>query len=523
MKKLTQIFILLFLIWNITPMKAQKYYDQQWKKISENYKKGTYKSNLPLILDIQKRAISEDNAIQLIKSLKAELSVTDLTEDDTQNDTASQFFKKLQSFDQKLKGEQKLVFQVLLGDFFQDYYDENQWKINQRTNVNTGEKQDFSQIETWSKLDFKNYFAQHFAEISKQDAALQKIAVSKYAEIFDGVEDIAYFPSFFDYKSMQYVDYLQSNYYFTKNELKENQPKILGIYDALIAKNSGNAQLYFKHQKLNDDCAFTNCKNKQEQLISLYNSATEGDYKVLIAQEIISSLQGEQKFDEALSWIEKVKKAYPKSKFLENIKNQENQIKQPFVNIKFETSTLPNQPIHLVAEYKNTSQFSLNIYEVKSDYQGFLKYIYNSWNKDYFSQLKKTLVKKETFPLKNFKDYTSHKTSLEIAPLPSGIYVGEYLVDGNVQDHFYFIATNSRIIFKNKSDQQIFENELQLVLRNNGKILPKENLEFYEYVAQQNVEKSAELQMLKLVLKFQKMIKNAIIAMFWCVNLLPMM
>ena len=480
MKKLTQIFILLFLIWNITPMKAQKYYDQQWKKISENYKKGTYKSNLPLILDIQKRAISEDNAIQLIKSLKAELSVTDLTEDDTQNDTASQFFKKLQSFDQKLKGEQKLVFQVLLGDFFQDYYDENQWEINQRTNVNTGEKQDFSQIETWSKLDFKNYFAQHFAEISKQDAALQKITISKYAEIFDEVEDIVYFPSFFDYKSMQYIDYLQNSDYFTKNELKENQPKILGIYDALIAKNSGNAQLYFKHQKLNDDCAFTNCKNKQEQLISLYNSATEGDYKVLIAQEIISSLQGEQKFEEALSWIEKVKKAYPKSKFLENIKNQENQIKQPFVNIKFETSTLPNQPIHLVAEYKNTSQFSLNIYEVKSDYQGFLKYIYNSWNKDYFSQLKKTLVKKETFPLKNFKDYTSHKTSLEIAPLPSGIYVGEYLVDGNVQDHFYFIATNSRIIFKSKSDQQIFENELQLVLRNNGKILPKENLEFYE-------------------------------------------
>jgi len=471
-------------------MKAQKYYDQQWKKISENYKKGTYKSNLPLILDIQKRAVSEDNAIQLIKSLKAELSVTDLTEDDTQNDTASQFFKKLQSFDQKLKGEQKLVFQVLLGDFFQDFYDENQWKINQRTNVNTGEKQDFSQIETWSKLDFKNYFAQHFSEISKQDTALQKIAISNYVEIFDGVEDISYFPSFFDYKSMQYIDYLQNSDYFTKNELKENQPKILGIYDALIIKNSGNAQLYFKHQKLNDDCAFTNCKNKQEQLISLYNSATEGDYKVLIAQEIISSLQGEQKFEEALSWIEKVKKAFPKSKFLENIKNQENQIKQPFVNIKFETSTLPNQPIHLIAEYKNTSQFSFNIYEVKSDYQGFLKYIYNSWNKDYFSQLKKTLVKKETFPLKNFKDYTSHKTSLEIAPLPSGIYVGEYLVDGNVQDHFYFIATNSRIIFKNKSDQQIFENELQLVLRNNGKILPKENLEFYEYVAQQNVEKS---------------------------------
>lgn len=56
-------------------------------------------------------------------------------------------------------------------------------KINQGAD-NTGEKQDFSQIETWSKLDFKNYFAQHFAEILRnKDAALQKITISKYAEI----------------------------------------------------------------------------------------------------------------------------------------------------------------------------------------------------------------------------------------------------------------------------------------------------------------------------------------------------
>jgi hypothetical protein len=98
-------------------MKAQTYYDTQWKKIAENYSKGTYKSNLPLILEIQNRAIKEDNAIQLIKSLKAEFSIANLTNDDTKNDAASQFFKKLQSFDQKLKGENKLVYQVLLGDF----------------------------------------------------------------------------------------------------------------------------------------------------------------------------------------------------------------------------------------------------------------------------------------------------------------------------------------------------------------------------------------------------------------------
>jgi hypothetical protein len=65
----------------------------------------------------------------------------------------------------------KLVYQVLLGDFFKDYYEQNDWKINQRTNINTSSTiagQDFSKIETWSKLDFKNFFNQHFSQLEKQ-------------------------------------------------------------------------------------------------------------------------------------------------------------------------------------------------------------------------------------------------------------------------------------------------------------------------------------------------------------------
>ena len=62
MKKLTQIFILLFLIWNITPMKAQKYYDQQWKKISENYKvKDTHQPTI--ILTESEKYSTTDNCI----------------------------------------------------------------------------------------------------------------------------------------------------------------------------------------------------------------------------------------------------------------------------------------------------------------------------------------------------------------------------------------------------------------------------------------------------------------------------
>jgi hypothetical protein len=136
----------------------------------------------------------------------------------------------------------------------------------------------------------------------------------------------------------------------------------------------------------------------------------------------------------------------------------------------------------LVASHKNASEFSLNIYEVKSDYQGFMKYISNSWQKENFVNLKKTLVRKESYNLPTIKDYKMHKTSVELKPLPSGIYVGEYLVEGKVQGNFYFIASQSRIIYQNKNDNQSVKNELKLVNRDNGKILPKEDLEFYEFV-----------------------------------------
>lgn len=478
------------------PVFGQKYYDQQWKKVAENYQKGGYKTNLPIILEIQNRAMKEDNAMQLIRSLKAEFSIVNTTEDDTKNDASTKFFKKLATFDSKLQGEEKLVYQVLLGEFFTDYYDQNSWEINERTNLNQnlskGEGSN-ADIETWSKSEFKNYLQNHYNELEKKSTELMKISMSKYKEIFESTENIDYFPTLFDWKSVNYMDFLKEEDYFTKNELKENQSKITKIYEDLIASNSGNPKLYFSKEKLNNNCEFTHCKNEQEQLINLYNSFAEGDYKVIIVQNIIQNLQQKKEFVEALSWADKVKSAYPKSKFLENIKNLENQIKQPFVTIKFEPTTLANQPIHLVAEYKNCKQFSLNLYEVKSDYQGFMKYVYNSWDKENFANLKKNLVKKETFALQDLKDYKTHQSSLEIAPLPSGIYVGEYVVEGNVAETFYFIASQSRIIFQQKvENRQPTKNDnlFKLVNRDNGKFITNENIEIYEFLDNEKINKS---------------------------------
>lgn len=481
MRNISKIFtFLFFLLLMMTPLFGQNYYDTQWKKIQNNSNQGLYKSNLPIILEIQNQAMKDNNAVQLIRSLKAEFSIVNRTRDDAKNDAASQFFKKLEGLEQNLNGEEKLVYQVLLGEFFNDYYRSNQWKINQRTNISS---QDFSQIETWSKLDFKNYLNLHFLKLEKESQALKNIPMSKYKSIFEETQDLEYFPALFEWNSVQYIDFLKHTGLFTPNEIKINHSKIISVNDELIAKNSGNSKLYFQHQKLLYDCDFNNCKDKLKQLQALESSSHEGDYKLMIIEDIIDELTREGKQKEAMIWVENAKKQYPKSPFLANIKNRESQITVPTLVIKYETHTQPEKPIHLVAEHKNVDEFSLNIYEVKNNEEGFLKYVQNQYQKSNFTELKKTLVRRENFTLQNLKDFKSYKTALEIKPLPSGIYVAEYVVENAVQENFWFIVTNSRIIFENKDVRNSAKNLLKLVDRENGKAIANETLVFNEYVS----------------------------------------
>ena len=317
---------------------------------------------------------------------------------------------------------------------------------------------------------------------------MQNIDLKKFKPIFENSEYIVYFPTLFDWNAVKQIDFLKNSTLFTPNERKVNQTKISSIYDELIAKNTGNSKLYFQHKKVTDECDFNNCKNEIQQLENIVNNNVSGDYKVLIIDDIVNHLKEKNQFSEALVWTEKAKQFYPKSEFLNNIKNQENEIKNPSVTIHFENITQSNKPIHLVAEHKNADEFSINLYSVKSDYQLFMKFLMNKWDGKRFALLNKSLVKKLNFQLNNPKDFKTYRTSLELENLPSGIYVGEYFVGNSEKQTFWFIASNSRVIFNKKNLNS--DNQLRLVDRENGKALPNEKLEFYEFSNGETVTKT---------------------------------
>lgn len=492
MKRFSKIFLLLLLLLSYSGAFAQKYYDEQWKKVDENSKKGTFKTNLPIVLDIQKQAMKDNNALELIRSLKAEFSIANTVSDIEQNDSSSKFFSKLQSTESKLKGEGKLVFDVLMNSFFLDYYAMNSWEIDERTSIST---EDLSQIETWSRLDFKNYLTKNFQKLDQQKSEMEKIPLKRYQEIFSDTKNIEYFPTLMDWYALKKKSFLSDSELFTKNELSENQAKINAIFDELITQNTGNSKLYFMNEKINSNCNYTLCKDRLQQLQNLLLTKTEGDYKVLIMSQIVEELIGKKKQSDALAIISQAKKQYPESPFIENIKNQENQIINPVLKLSYEQQTQNNMPIHFVADYKNISEFSLTIYEVKDNFSQFLQYSNNN-STDAFRQIKKNLVRKEVYRLNAPQDYQSHKTSLEIKPLPSGIYIAEYSIAGvdpketDSSQNLYFLVSGNKIIYQNKSETNQLLNELKLVSSESGKTIAGENLSFYEFVSDKSLNKT---------------------------------
>src|ERR1700750_1600969 len=102
MKNISKYVLLFFTFFSIF-FSAQKFYEEQWLRVAEGYRNGEFKSNLPLILEIQKRAIKEKKATEIIKSLKAEFAIYKETQDDPKNDYASVFFSKITNTEKELK------------------------------------------------------------------------------------------------------------------------------------------------------------------------------------------------------------------------------------------------------------------------------------------------------------------------------------------------------------------------------------------------------------------------------------
>lgn len=421
--------------------------------------------------------MKNNDVIQLILSLRNEFAILHYKEDDDQNNTTSGFFQKIQDSGESLDGDEKVLYDILKETFIVDYYNANSWKMR----MTDMDSQDVSQIETWTQLDFKNYISESFRKNNDKESELKKISLEKYIKLFRNQDqDIAYYNTLWEWYLMKKISFLSDTDFFMKHELKENQTEINTIYEQLIAENDGNAKLYFMHQKLLYNSSSTNCKDKPEELQALLESDHDGDYKVLIMRDLMTIYTNDDKQNEALAIADQAKNKFPDSSFLQEIRYKADQLTNPSLGIHFEEQTQSSIPIHIVAEYRNISDFELNIYEVYGGFNSFLEHTQDYYAKDtFYDKIEKKLIKKEYYRLPDSENYEEQKTSLEIQPLPSGIYIAEFFLkeenDNHTRKNFFFTVSDHKVIYYQK-DSEDFPTAFKLVNSENGKPVPDEDI-----------------------------------------------
>ncbi|WP_428069308.1 alpha-2-macroglobulin family protein [Chryseobacterium gambrini] len=434
----------------------------------------------------------EANVVQLIISLRNEFAGIHYARyfEDNENNRISHFLQKVHDSVESLQGEEKTLYEILVSTFALDYFNAS-FSGEDLTNINS---QDLSQIETWTVLDFKNYISESFRKNDLIKESLKKISIEKYSPLFRGYEeDIAYYRTLQDWHLMRKINFLLDGGFFTKNELKENENKILAIYDVLINENEGNSKLYFMREKLLYLCSLDKELNKLQQLQTILKSDIDGDYKVLMMRDIMTIYRNDDKSREALEIADQAKKQFPNSPFLKEIQYKEDLMTCPELGLNFEKQIQSNKPIHIVAEYRNTSDFILNIYEVKGGFKSFIKYTedYRSEEK-FYHEIEKILIRKEHYTLPHCEIYEEMKTSLEIKPLPSGLYVAEFsskdLAESDSVKNYFFTVSDYKIIYHHK-DANDFPESFRLVNSENGTPIPNEEIVFFEYLRDQDLVK----------------------------------
>lgn len=177
------------------------HYKDDWKKVIELEQKSLPQSAAEVVNTILQKAIQEKNSPQVIKALihqgKYELAR------DAENDTL--IFGNLHEMVAKSSDvTERSVLHSMLGELYLQYYQKEQWTINQRTELG-----DFvpADMKEWTRNIFYDKVTDHLNASLSAQSELEKRAVEPYADVVDlGKDSRRFYPTMYDFLARRAIE-----------------------------------------------------------------------------------------------------------------------------------------------------------------------------------------------------------------------------------------------------------------------------------------------------------------------------
>lgn len=440
---------------------AQTNYNILSAKIDTLMKSNLPKSAKVAIDQLDFIAIKNNNASQQIKAAIYRVSLQAALEEDEQ-------VSNIKAFNQRIKQSAypvKPVLQSLLAQLYWNYYQQNRYRISQRSKLVHADA-DFTNWDLQTLINHTaNLYELSLSEFSRE----QNTPVSVLDGVLQGDSSTRSFrPTLYDLLVHRAFDF------FLKEEAGITKPRLpFTLNDARLLANSRmfaqlpittadtgstfykgikylqQATLFHLQQQQTDALAdldlkrleFVHTNAQIPQKDSLYLNALQKITANFSSSPVSADalvLQGRYYMERdslktALSYFNKAVAAYPKSLGGNNAANFIKQIHQTDLSAITEDINLPGKPLLALLNYRNVKTAKITLYKIWATQYNELAAMrderYGQSNTyiqpllpviAYLRKLKP--LKIETLHLPGTDDYRSHSTEFKIDPLKKGIY-----------------------------------------------------------------------------------------------------
>jgi len=501
---------------NVMPEKNYPSYSAEWEKINQLQSQGLRKDVINLVEQLLARAERKNNLPQQYKcimTLEAQLIQSD-------EDGVKGFITRIEKKKDKAKEPIKSLLSSVLGSAYKAVYSQSLYG-GARSNI-TAVEQDEKDIETWSPEALILKANENFLNSVKIENSLDELNID-LKEIQTSQGDSMSQPYLYDmllFRAINHFSEAQSQLPNVKSpvsreilfstideflnyklqEPKEPQEMLVQLFQDAIRYHKGKenhqAVIYYDLQRLKTFYAGKSDSGSKKAYIYALHSLFEKYKNKEYAGEVLFA-EGELYYTRYFASAEEhdllhcdsimdvILKKYPSCKKAEAASKIKAGLYEKKLGIDFEEVALPQQPIKIQVEFRNTNKLVYKIYKVNSDN----RYKQNRFSRNQNFDVNKdaVLVRTKEEIWNEQKAILNHRIDIKVDALDFGLYfiaasyeefqvqVNDNYNDKNYVSGFFQVSNLAHFIVRD----QIGSGKIATVDRTTGEPIEGVSCELY--------------------------------------------
>ncbi len=422
-------------------------YDQAWKQVEKALSEGLPKTALKKVDEIYQMATSEKNSHEIIKSTLYKTRLVLETEELGLEAVVSDLSRAIVKADDPVKQ----MLQSFAAEIFQSYYQNQYYRISQRTDLGTFVPDD---MRTWSPNNYRNYISELYMN-SLDGRKLRSTKTNEIKELLQSQDniDISLRPTLYDllldralsYFSQTGIQGIQPSFRFVMDDEDYLSPsesfslvniesedeqsmtyRALSLYQNAIIENATNLAALVNYDLSRLD--FVRFQGKVAGASDVY-------YKTLLASikkykgtthEVAYRLakaqyfQDKQKIAQALKEYKDLQKLKLTPPQKARVANRINQIKQPQLRVESELVYTTHENLLFNINYKNLDRVYLRLVKISTEDQ--IKMRGNRHRQGTNLLTSKKAIREWTIEMPKDKSYQNQSLETITEKLPLGTY-----------------------------------------------------------------------------------------------------